>query len=461
MPVQVQGPDGNTYQFPDGTDKAAAIGYFKKKGIGSKSAAEPKPALPGGVGRFLSSAGSAITSVPKAIYHAAADAPRNPSEAKLAENVSGALTLKRMLVDPQVDQGKEAMDPTKSVPERVGHGLAAVLPAVGPWAAQVGEQVGKQAGSGDYAGAAGTLAGNAALYAAPKALGKFKEISPEGKVNKLTFASKGDAETIKSTLPSVEKAAEKTGARKTVGDYLQNINTAKSDLNTEYANAIGPYSGHQTMPSAISQKILALETPNMAKTAAGRAEAAAIRKAASEFQQPWTLGELDAERMSANARLSAYENKSIADQYSTLRKSRSVAIDKAIADGVRETVYPQMDQLTGKPSGYFASLKQQIGSLLELQSRVSRTTEDLRNRTAEIKGAPRLKKAAVAEGAGAAASGYKHGVIRTLARAAVPENPEKVANKRVAQALRPAGGRSAAFPAAAVAGEQEDEDKEK
>ena len=37
MSVQVQGPDGNTYQFPDGTDKAAAIGYFKKKGIGVKA----------------------------------------------------------------------------------------------------------------------------------------------------------------------------------------------------------------------------------------------------------------------------------------------------------------------------------------------------------------------------------------------------------------------------------------
>lgn len=34
MPVPVQGPDGNIYQFPDGTDKAAAIAYFKKKGIG-------------------------------------------------------------------------------------------------------------------------------------------------------------------------------------------------------------------------------------------------------------------------------------------------------------------------------------------------------------------------------------------------------------------------------------------
>ena len=33
----VQGPDGNLYQFPAGTTKEAAIGYFKKKGIGVKA----------------------------------------------------------------------------------------------------------------------------------------------------------------------------------------------------------------------------------------------------------------------------------------------------------------------------------------------------------------------------------------------------------------------------------------
>lgn len=42
MPVTVKGPDGNTYQFPDGTDKSAAVAYFKKKGIGVKQSA-PAP----------------------------------------------------------------------------------------------------------------------------------------------------------------------------------------------------------------------------------------------------------------------------------------------------------------------------------------------------------------------------------------------------------------------------------
>ncbi len=43
MSVQVQGPDGNTYQFPDGTDKTAAVAYFKKKGIGAKQTVTPTP----------------------------------------------------------------------------------------------------------------------------------------------------------------------------------------------------------------------------------------------------------------------------------------------------------------------------------------------------------------------------------------------------------------------------------
>jgi hypothetical protein len=43
MPVQVQGPDGKTYQFPDGTDKTAAVAYFKKKGIGAAPVSTAKP----------------------------------------------------------------------------------------------------------------------------------------------------------------------------------------------------------------------------------------------------------------------------------------------------------------------------------------------------------------------------------------------------------------------------------
>ena len=42
-PPTFQGPDGRTYQFPVGTDEAAAIAYFKKKGITGPSTVSQDP----------------------------------------------------------------------------------------------------------------------------------------------------------------------------------------------------------------------------------------------------------------------------------------------------------------------------------------------------------------------------------------------------------------------------------
>lgn len=39
--VRVKGPDGNFYRFPAGTDKAGAVAFFKKKGIGGKKKDTP------------------------------------------------------------------------------------------------------------------------------------------------------------------------------------------------------------------------------------------------------------------------------------------------------------------------------------------------------------------------------------------------------------------------------------
>lgn len=42
-PVTVIGPDNRTYHFPDGTDKAAAIRYFKLEGIGTEQGGVDDP----------------------------------------------------------------------------------------------------------------------------------------------------------------------------------------------------------------------------------------------------------------------------------------------------------------------------------------------------------------------------------------------------------------------------------
>jgi hypothetical protein len=262
-------------------------------------------------------------------------------------------------------------------------------------------------------------------------------------VNKLAFASgAGTADLVKETLPDVLKIAKAEGEPKTVGEYQDAIQRAKSNLNDEYAESLGKYKDVTLKGSPIAAKIRALVTPNMGKTASGRLEAKAIERAAKEFDGGWTLDELDHERMDANARLNAYESKSMVDQYATLKKSRSVAIDKAIADGVRESVYPFMDQVTGKAAGYFANLKGQIGSLLELQSKVEKQAETLRDTTARIKGAPALERIHI--GTSISGRGTPHGYIAGIKEAILPRNPEKSANAAVKSAFRaPAPRRTA------------------
>lgn len=104
--------------------------------------------------------------------------------------------IKNMLVKPAIEQGKQAVDEFKQANAQtpwysmhpsldavnhrelaLGHGLAAIVPGVGPWAAQWGQKEGEQFGAGNYPGAAGTAVGNILFALAPEALGKVPKIS--------------------------------------------------------------------------------------------------------------------------------------------------------------------------------------------------------------------------------------------------------------------------------------------
>jgi hypothetical protein len=161
---------------------------------------------------FLSSLAAPFIGAAKGLKSAIYEGPQNPVEARIVNARPGVslwqdaspivgravLAAKRMLVDPQVEQGRQArsefqqagketswtsMHPSaKAVEHRekaLGHGLAAAVPMAGPWAAQLGELEGEQIGTGNYAGAAGTALGNAALALAPKAAGKALHAAPE------------------------------------------------------------------------------------------------------------------------------------------------------------------------------------------------------------------------------------------------------------------------------------------
>jgi hypothetical protein len=170
---------------------------------------------------LLSSLAAPFVGVAKGIKSAIYEGPQNPTEAAIANDPRqlplmgrAVLAAKRMLVDPQVDQGKQAVDEFKQAGEEspwysfnpspkavthrelaLGHGLASVIPMLGPWAAQVGQKEGEQIGTGNYSGAAGTAFGNAVLALAPKAVGGVKDMVP-GAVRRLAGSGPGVARDL-------------------------------------------------------------------------------------------------------------------------------------------------------------------------------------------------------------------------------------------------------------------------
>lgn len=222
---------------------------------------------------------------------------------------------------------------------------------------------------------------------------------------KLAYATGGEARNIMTAVPDLLKEAQASGRPADLNGLIDGtIRNAKDKLNTEAANTLGPHANQQIMPSKISQRLLALITPNMDMTQPGRVLKKQIQSAALEFQKPWSLAQLDQERMDANARLHNFEKKGDVDQYAAKRgNNRNSAIDKAIANGVREEVYPLMDQAAGQPAGYYANLKDRIGALMNLESDAKAHREELRTKALKMEGAPlleRLKLRGMASGEG-------------------------------------------------------------
>jgi hypothetical protein len=110
--VTVNGPDGRVYKFPDGTDKAAAIAYFKKKGIGAQQTQTkpPEPEQPTGAkgvaSGFVAGASELATTAANAIGRGIEIATGKPK---------GSLTATR--VDPKLTPSQEIGKGAESVAE--------------------------------------------------------------------------------------------------------------------------------------------------------------------------------------------------------------------------------------------------------------------------------------------------------------------------------------------------------
>jgi len=304
---------------------------------------------------FLASALSPLKSAALGLWNSATQGPQNEQEARFVGEGRGEspdwdaglfrqplLLAKRVLVDPQVEQARQAqaafaqaaplsLRPTNRELEQRqlagGHALAAILPGVGPWAAQVGAKEGQQLGTGDYSGAVGTLLGNAALALAPKAAGKVGEVAvraPE----------------------SLARAATDTGAGP-VRRLVRETQAANKEVDAENANRLEKQ--RQDQAAAREGNPAYLKKEMAARKAEAQATAAAAqRQVLARGQQTY------AERAMANAKQTFQTVKSRLDsRFNSLRQALG---DKPLDSAPIQAAVEQAKQkyLMGAPE----SLKQ-------------------------------------------------------------------------------------------------------
>lgn len=155
-----------------------------------------------------------ITGTVKGTWDLLTKGPQNDEEAQIRRDpITGPIDLRlnRLILAPmrseaaktaeEFRQANQATDPETRHEHQaatIGHALATALPIVGPAAAQTGEKLGTQLGTGDYAGAAGTIAGNLALEEAPRLVGKglrseyVTKSMPQNIVRRLIKSSSSD-----------------------------------------------------------------------------------------------------------------------------------------------------------------------------------------------------------------------------------------------------------------------------
>lgn len=457
MPVEVQGPDGNTYQFPDGTDKTAAIAYFKKKGIGGKAAPQsevsnaaersaglpdlhvgvnPHPRKlpkegsveqrfgpgPGGyieAGRqgaekwmtrnapvVMGTIGGIVGGVPGAIIGGAAAGTAEDTEHPLTGAVKESLT-----------QGAYELG-GKLVSKAAGRFLKPVGERLAPRIAPYLEKY------PILKGLLGITEKQAAPRAAQHLTAAASEKSAAGQV----------VEEIGHTIEDIEQELTKVPEKdRTVKGFLNAVNSRKSAMNLEKESALKPVAGVKVSPSEVAKRIRALTRPYMTQTAEGKAQAKAIESAAKNFDKDWTFGQLDTLRTDLGSQLSRHKAKGSVAKYVAEKGDLALSIDNAILDGLRETVYPEMDRVAGKESGYFEQLTARQSSLIQLQQVLEKRVKDLRGSQAVGEATGRFSKENFSLYArpGGMPRTYIHGLKESI----LPTREYTEASKHVAKAF--------------------------
>jgi hypothetical protein len=193
----------------------------------------------------------------------------------------------------------------------------------------------------------------------------FPESVERGQLAKVKSAVGAGPEQIadlRKSMPEVVKAAQTAGIN-TVGDFGKTIRDTKNTIDQTFNQGLLPVANNQYVPMEISRAIRSLETPDMVKTAEGREQIRQIRRAALEYERPWTVNQLNAKRMTENENLRSFYNK---DTRAQSASPLDTGISKAIRDKAADIVYQQWDHANPNAPIKAQELKSRQGALWAL-----------------------------------------------------------------------------------------------
>lgn len=241
-------------------------------------------------------------------------------------------------------------------------------------------------------------------------------------------------EAIGNTLGDIEQEMQKLPTNeRNVDGFLKAVNSRKDTMNAEAGAAMLPIAGKKTVPTGIANNIQNLIRSHMDNTAVGRSQRAYLMKRAAEFNKPWSYRALDELRTDLASQLDKHNSREAVSKYTAEKGDLDLAIDNAILDGLRDTVYPEMDRAAGKPVGYFADLKKRQSSLIRLQKILNQRVKDLKGAQAVSEVTPRLssENISLSAHAGSLPRAGVYGIKQMLA----PKRELKEASKHVAKAF--------------------------
>lgn len=378
----------------------------------------------------------------KGAYHTFAD-PATPEEIQRSPGMaeSGAVTrgLTRMgrgFAETEKEAYRQA-NAAQAEGGFAGHARAAVTRAamLDPFATGTVVDINRMRDEGRWKEALGAGAFDAiSLW-----LGSRMGGEPTGRTRlaRLTAAVGDTGVSLRDALPEISETARTTGPPRTLGDFVENVRQSDLRVDQEFNLALAPASGKSVMPAEISRNIRALETPNMAQTAEGRETVKYIRKMAREYEKPWTVKQLNAERIAKNKELNAFYNKGLTGQIAA-KSNIDTAIDKAVRDGAAEITYREIAAANpGMTPEQVTSLKKRQGALLNLKDHLEDHVSKLENAQLAREGKTIGQK--VRPGT-YLSSGGVHGYVSHLSEALPGGGELDAADKNMRRAFSPTGG---------------------